>query len=421
MKRLSGRLFLYTMDMDIDPQYMKKSRTTQGLLRNDVQMEMDIASRYSKKSRITQDQRKIRVGETYTNFMGKYYSGETHIPENYRPNLSSFMAVVGKEMLKLQSDENASPTTSPDCTSDASSPKSLLSDIEQDKASTRIINRRRRKKSGPSICLVKPLSVFRNILDSDGTTVWLCDYASSCKSEEDISTDIALKGITLNESKTYRVQVKSFESGNKNFSRNTRNLYDAIWIYEIALLISDRPNIIASQLHSGNFISLRALGMYGFLFTPFDFFIEFIRQLKVFADTELYFTRDMLSKACECFDTMNMKTDYYASSGSSSSSSSSTADLSMDTGNEIENKANCKRMVHMVYKHYNISPVTDPNRRLPDTPAKVYETLGNLFSQEKSFVDKCYTVKDLVFKDRENFTNIFKKSGAQRTPLIYLK
>ena len=73
-----------------------------------------------------------------------------------------------------------------------------------------------------------------------------------------ISAFISSKGISKTPGNTWRVQLKL---GNENgiFSRNLSSLEEALWIYELKVLISDEPRYIHEMCNRGNYDALLRL------------------------------------------------------------------------------------------------------------------------------------------------------------------
>lgn len=70
---------------------------------------------------------------------------------------------------------------------------------------------------------------------------------------------IAPKGVYATKTNTFRVQLNVKDVGSK-FSRNVGSLEDALWLYEIKILASDRPKNIELQVRAGNYASLIIIG-----------------------------------------------------------------------------------------------------------------------------------------------------------------
>ena len=75
-----------------------------------------------------------------------------------------------------------------------------------------------------------------------------------------ISAFTSSKGISKTPGNTWRVQLKL---GNENgiFSRNLSSLEEALWIYELKVLISDEPRYIHEMCNRGNYDALLRLNV----------------------------------------------------------------------------------------------------------------------------------------------------------------
>lgn len=73
-----------------------------------------------------------------------------------------------------------------------------------------------------------------------------------------ISAFTSSKGISKTSGNTWRVQLK-LGNGNGIFSRNFSTLEEALWIYELKVLISDEPRYIHEMCNRGNYDALLRL------------------------------------------------------------------------------------------------------------------------------------------------------------------
>lgn len=132
-----------------------------------------------------------------------------------------------------------------------------------------------------------------------------------------ISLITALKGLEVLPNNRYRVQLNTFLSDKKKLSRNTTSLYEvrvdhyyvridvlisissiqALWVFEISLLISDEPKVLDRLLRDGNYSSLSALSCLGFFRSPIEYYFELLRMLLVFFEHGLYFKNELVEAA----------------------------------------------------------------------------------------------------------------------------
>jgi hypothetical protein len=64
---------------------------------------------------------------------------------------------------------------------------------------------------------------------------------------------IAAKGIQITPVGTFRVQLNKTRKSTRKFTKNVSDLVDALWLFEIAVLICDKPVELSSLLKSGNY------------------------------------------------------------------------------------------------------------------------------------------------------------------------
>lgn len=64
---------------------------------------------------------------------------------------------------------------------------------------------------------------------------------------------IAAKGIQITPVGTFRVQLNKTKNSTTKFTKNVQDLVEALWLFEIAVLICDRPKELGSLLKSGNY------------------------------------------------------------------------------------------------------------------------------------------------------------------------
>lgn len=121
---------------------------------------------------------------------------------------------------------------------------------------------------------------------------------------------ISMKGIVALETLRYRVQLNAFQNEKKKFSRNSSDLHDALWIFEVTLLISDGPTTLDQQFRIGNYYALqRGLGRpFDVMFkTPLEYFCELGRQISVFYHTRRdVFPQHLINLAVQYFDNMKV-------------------------------------------------------------------------------------------------------------------
>jgi len=64
---------------------------------------------------------------------------------------------------------------------------------------------------------------------------------------------IAAKGIQITPVGTFRVQLNKTRNSSRKFTKNVSDLVEALWLFEIAVLICDKPSELSSLLKSGNY------------------------------------------------------------------------------------------------------------------------------------------------------------------------
>lgn len=69
---------------------------------------------------------------------------------------------------------------------------------------------------------------------------------------------LAPKGVYKSSTNGYRVQLTTMTPEGK-FSRNAPTFEDAVWLYEIAILIFDGPETVDELLAKGNYESIASL------------------------------------------------------------------------------------------------------------------------------------------------------------------
>jgi len=115
---------------------------------------------------------------------------------------------------------------------------------------------------------------------------------------------VPLKGIDVLSNGRYRVQLNTFLNGRKKFSRNSTDLYEALWIFEIALLISDSPVMLSELQRIGNYNCLVSLGYLGFFGSPREYYLELGRHILLFYDTVDFFNEDLIALAIHNYDAL---------------------------------------------------------------------------------------------------------------------
>jgi len=61
----------------------------------------------------------------------------------------------------------------------------------------------------------------------------------------------------------FRVQLNvKGPSAQRKFSRNVAKVHDALWLYEIAILLADLPQDLKSLLNNGNYVSMKSLNVW---------------------------------------------------------------------------------------------------------------------------------------------------------------
>jgi hypothetical protein len=100
-----------------------------------------------------------------------------------------------------------------------------------------------------------------------------------------------LKGVFQIRNFKQRVQINSFcKLRGSKFSRNCSSVVEALWVYELALLISDRPDNVSSLLQIGNYKSLIQLtGAFYFFANRLEYYFELGRWLCQFIRNDRYF------------------------------------------------------------------------------------------------------------------------------------
>lgn len=203
-------------------------------------------------------------------------------------------------------------------------------DTKQDVA----VNRRPQKKKKKTFKLKfeKPFSCFRVDIKEDTVVLWHLqdpnkkdaekmehDQHQDCGVESKSDTDtaeetitssnevvqgISLKGIDMLHNGKYRVQLNAFMTEKKKYSKNSSSLYEAIWVFEMCLLISDNPKVLTEMLRIGNYQSIVSLGHDGLFLSPHDYYLEFLRTIVSFAETSQIFTDVQICIAIQNFDRM---------------------------------------------------------------------------------------------------------------------
>ena len=129
-------------------------------------------------------------------------------------------------------------------------------------------------------------------------------HGAQAHAQQDVycSVLVALKGIDVLANGRYRVQLNTFLHGRRKFSRNSTDLYEALWILEIALLISDAPRQLSELQRIGNFNCLAPLGYLGFFATPREYYLELGRHILLFYDTLDFFSEELIAIAIQVSD-----------------------------------------------------------------------------------------------------------------------
>lgn len=76
----------------------------------------------------------------------------------------------------------------------------------------------------------------------------------------EVSDPLSVKGVVALAPSRFRVQLNAFQNERRKFSRNCSDLHEALWIFEVTLMVSDCPTSLDMQLRVGNFFSMRHLG-----------------------------------------------------------------------------------------------------------------------------------------------------------------
>jgi hypothetical protein len=63
----------------------------------------------------------------------------------------------------------------------------------------------------------------------------------------------AAKGIQITPVGTFRVQLNKTKNSSRKFTKNVNDIVDALWLFEIAVLICDKPIELSCLLKSGNY------------------------------------------------------------------------------------------------------------------------------------------------------------------------
>lgn len=94
------------------------------------------------------------------------------------------------------------------------------------------------------------------------------------------------KGISRTSTKTagFRVQLTKYQSKSDKFSRNAHRFIDAVWLYECAVLMNDRPPELNSLLLSGNYSSIVTFGVIN---DELEYYQELGKWINQFSKTNL--------------------------------------------------------------------------------------------------------------------------------------
>lgn len=123
----------------------------------------------------------------------------------------------------------------------------------------------------------------------------------------EISDPISIKGVVALTSQRFRIQLNAFQNERKKFSRNCNDLHEALWIFEVTLLISDGPKSLEGQLKIGNYFPLCHLGHRFLLYqTPLEYLVELCRQVTGFLHRAEVFPYDLIHLAVSYLDHMTM-------------------------------------------------------------------------------------------------------------------
>jgi hypothetical protein len=124
-----------------------------------------------------------------------------------------------------------------------------------------------------------------------------------------ISEPLSMKGVVSLSPVRYRVQLNAFQNEKRKFSRNCSDFYEAAWIFEITLLISDSPANLDLQLKVGNFYPFHHY--LGRLFHVYEniieYYVELGRQIANFHHYKDTFPMSLMEIAIRNFD--NLKLD----------------------------------------------------------------------------------------------------------------
>eukprot|EP01031_Cornospumella_fuschlensis_P029271 gene29271-35338_t len=100
------------------------------------------------------------------------------------------------------------------------------------------------------ISLRKPKPVFRRQKKNERLFVLSWDEGS---------VFCPFKGLDIVGEHRYRVQLNTFQGLRKKFSKNTKGAFEALWVYELSLLLSDAPQTLGQQRRMGNFQVFRTV------------------------------------------------------------------------------------------------------------------------------------------------------------------
>lgn len=94
------------------------------------------------------------------------------------------------------------------------------------------------------------------------------------------------KGISRTLTKTggFRVQVTKYQSKSDKFSRNAHHFLDAMWLYECAVLMNDRPKELNALLISGNYTSIVSFGI---ITNELEYYQELGKWINKFTKTSI--------------------------------------------------------------------------------------------------------------------------------------
>lgn len=105
---------------------------------------------------------------------------------------------------------------------------------------------------------------------------------------------------TTTKSGGYRVQLTKFQSKSDKFSRNAHRLLEAIWLYECAVLINDRPIELNNLLVSGNYHSISSFNL---ISSEYEYYQELGKWIKQFSTSNLL-RQDEAKVAVQVYDQM---------------------------------------------------------------------------------------------------------------------